>query len=417
LNHNAQYVQTIIRDRFDFVDNHDYFDHPTFTGTEFASKTRNNMKDALADLGEIMLIGASRIHGRPFMLTEWNFCYPNPYRSESGPVMGAYAALQNWDGIFRFEYSGSRLTAFGDTHTWSFNTASDPLNLLSDRIAALLFLRGDVTPAPRKLTFAVTPEIVAKPFAQDFPKWSARKNAAFPVAFGELGAWFQIGSNLVTSETTILPADAALTHEELPSLSSWQAPVIPADTDFAAALNQAGILDTDAFQPREGRLRSETGQIHTDATAHSFKVVTPRSEVLIQQDSAQTGDALRVSNNTTFSTVFAAALDDQPLRSSERILVLHLTDLRNTGERFLWKDGQLITDYVGRYPLLLRRGIVDITLHTTRETAPEVWALDLTGKRLCKIDGVIFADTAITFTASTDLGDISAMAYELVWPE
>lgn len=417
VNHNAQYVQTIMRDRFDFVDNHDYYDHPTFTGTEFASNTRNTMKDALADLGEIMLIGASRIHGRPFMLTEWNFCYPNPYRSESGPVMGAYAAFQDWSGMFRFEYSGSRLTAFGDTHTWSFNTASDPVNLLSDRIAALLFLRGDVTPAPRKITFAVTPEIVAKPFAQDYPKWSARKNAAFPATFGQLGAWTQIGSNLVTPETTTLPANAALTHEELPSLSTWQAPVIPADNDFTDTLTQAGLIDADAFKPGEGRLSSETGQIHSNATAQSFKVVTPRSEVLIQKGPEQTGDALRVSGNTTFSTVFAAAIDEQPLRSSGRILVLHLTDIRNTGERFIWKDGQLITLDVGRYPLLLRRGTAEITLQTTRETAPDIWALDPTGKRLRKIDGVILKDGAVTFTASTDMGDINALAYELSWPE
>ncbi len=218
MSHRALYVMAIPRNTFDFVENHGYHDHPEFTGTAFASDTINHNKSVLADLSELLRYGVPRIFGKPFMFTEWNFCYPNRYRSESGPVVGAYAALQDWDGIFRFEYSGMKATAFGETHTWAFNTVCDPLQLLSDRIAALFFLRQDVKPARTRISFAVTPDVWKLPFTHDYLRWETLKNAWFPSNFAELGTFAQIGSNLVTPEVTSIPAEAAVAFEDIKSL-------------------------------------------------------------------------------------------------------------------------------------------------------------------------------------------------------
>lgn len=136
--------------------------------------------------------GAARIFGKPFMLTEFNFCVPNDKRSEGGPVMGALAAMQDWSGIFRFEFgtyqrswkidptgNGGQLGAFA--------TANDPILQLSDRITALFYLRGDVKPLSTERTLTVTPQVYRIPQAADYANWFRRQNADIPENFTKLG--------------------------------------------------------------------------------------------------------------------------------------------------------------------------------------------------------------------------------------
>jgi hypothetical protein len=415
MSHRALYVMTIPRDTFDFVENHGYHDHPEFTGAAFASDTLIHNKSVIGDLSELLRYGVPRIFGKPFMLTEWNFCYPNRYRGESGPVVGAYAALQDWDGIFRFEYSGMKATAFGQTHTWSFNTVGDPLQLLSDRIAALFFLRQDVKPAATRISFAVTPDIWKLPFTHDYLRWETIKNAWFPSSFAELGTFAQIGSNLVTPEVTSIPAEAAVTFEDIKSLRPG-IPVLPAQGDFLKGLEEAGIIDASAIRPDQGTFASEGGQLFSDAKQLSFRAVTARSECLVQAGPVQRGNALSVKDNTTFSTVFAGSLDGQPLMDSRRVLVLHLTDLSNSEEKRTEMRGKLtFARKSSRYPLLIRRGTAEISLKSHNYENPTIWALDVTGRRLQEVAFQI-RDGEVVFTASTAMGGITPMAYEIIWP-
>lgn len=415
MSHRALYVMTLPRNTFDFVENHGYHDHPEFSGAAFASDTINHNQSVLSNLSELLRYGVPRIFGKPFMLTEWNFCYPNRYRSESGPVVGAYAALQDWDGIFRFEYSGMRATAFGQTHTWSFNTVSDPLQLLSDRIAALFFLRQDVKPASTRISFAVTPDVWKLPFTHDYLRWETLKNAWFPSNFAELGAFAQIGSNLVTPEVTSIPAEAAVAFEDIKTLKP-EIPVLPADGDFLKGLEQAGIIDASAIRPDQGAFASEGGQLFADAKQLSFRAVTDLSECLVQAGPVQRGNALSVKDNTTFSTVFAGSLDGEPLMDSRRVLVLHLTDLSNSEEKRTEIRGKLsFARKSSKYPLLIRRGAAEISLRNRNAGTPKIWAIDVTGRRLQE---VVFQarDGEIVFIASTDMSGITPMAYEIVWP-
>lgn len=414
MSHRALYLMTAPRNEYDFVENHQYHDHPEYSGEAFLSDTVNHDQSVLSMLGRLFQHGAPRIFGKPFTLTEWNFCYPNRYRSESGPVMGGYAALQDWDGLFRFDYSEQKETAFGHTHTWAFNTVCDPMQMLSERIAALFFLRGDVAPATTRFTFGVTPEVWKLPIALDYLYYETFRNAWFPENFAMLAAYGQIGSNLITPETTSVPANAVITAENLPSLGD-KLPVLEASGDFTSYLEKDGLLREYNFQPAQGIFLSETGQIFANTKILSFKTITARSECLVQKESAQTGKVLNVKGNTTFSTVFAGSVDGRELSNSQRLLVLHLTDLRNSQEKRTEYRGKLIIARgTGKYPLLVRKGSAEITLKSTNEGIPQIWALAVSGERLREVPFTRSAGE-LTFTASTVDGEIPSFAYEVVW--
>ncbi|UKI29785.1 MAG: hypothetical protein L6W00_17280 [Lentisphaeria bacterium] len=51
---------------------------------------------------------APRLFGKPYGITEFKFCPPNRFRSEGGPLIGGYAALQGWNALYQFAWSHSR---------------------------------------------------------------------------------------------------------------------------------------------------------------------------------------------------------------------------------------------------------------------------------------------------------------------
>ncbi len=89
----------------------------------------------------------ARVFGRPFISTEINYCNPNRFRTEFGPMFGAYAALQDYDGLYRFTWMHSKRWNKEEDVT-GLNVYNDPPALFSDRLPYLLFMRGDVPPAP-----------------------------------------------------------------------------------------------------------------------------------------------------------------------------------------------------------------------------------------------------------------------------
>lgn len=99
----------------------------------------------------------TRIFGKPFTVTEFNFCNPNRFRAEGGPLMGAYAALQNWGGLWRFCWSHSDAGIIRNPGQNSFDASNDPMQQLSDRIILALFLRGDLAPSKTKISYPVAP--------------------------------------------------------------------------------------------------------------------------------------------------------------------------------------------------------------------------------------------------------------------
>ena len=89
----------------------------------------------------------SAMVGRPFTVSEVNEPFPNDYACELIPILAAYGAFQDWDGVFFYtvepKISGQWRPYIGD----HFDLTQDPVRMAQLPAGALIFLRGDVAPA------------------------------------------------------------------------------------------------------------------------------------------------------------------------------------------------------------------------------------------------------------------------------
>ena len=99
---------TLTQSKMDFVDAHAYWDHPQFPGRAWSAsdwRIRNlPMVDNPAG-SPLWGLAATHVAGKPFTVTEYNHSAPNEWQAECVPLIAAYAALQDWDGVYLFAYS------------------------------------------------------------------------------------------------------------------------------------------------------------------------------------------------------------------------------------------------------------------------------------------------------------------------
>ncbi|MBR1608440.1 MAG: hypothetical protein IJ678_02360, partial [Kiritimatiellae bacterium] len=79
----------------------------------------------------------------------------NGYRAASaasGLVVGAFASLQNWSGIWRFAWSHTKqgVEAPGSLPMRFFDLHNDPIQRASEYATLALYLRGDMPPLQRE---------------------------------------------------------------------------------------------------------------------------------------------------------------------------------------------------------------------------------------------------------------------------
>ena len=135
---------------FDYTDTHYYWDHPTTLpgGAPFGlpAGCQHDSKNPLCTPYRAHRTGA-RLPGQPLTVTEFHYCPPGRFRGFSGMLTGANAAHDAWSGAWRFGWGGRPgiCAPLEDRplRSW-FELGTDPVALVGERVAAMLFLRGDL---------------------------------------------------------------------------------------------------------------------------------------------------------------------------------------------------------------------------------------------------------------------------------
>lgn len=336
-----------IQAKLDVIDSHAYWQHPHFPGRswDMANWTVGNLPMAgRPDGGTLPGLALSRVAGKPFICTEYNHSAPNSYASETLPLIAAFAAMQDWDGVFLFAYS-HRTDDWGPGKITSFfDIDQHPTKMATFPAAAALFLRGDV-PTPGG-------PVVARPKAQEIVE-SVRRSGPHTRAdaFG-------------------LPRETAL-----------RVPV---------ALGLDGPAPLPTSEAIEAIARAQTAWRWVPTGNHrggAVRVDTPRSKVLItHQPPSGSYEFGKVTitpgkNRNGWSVLTLTALDGPDFRSPGRVLITATGDAENTAMRWTSAEHNSVGADWGRAPSLVEGVAATVTLPVPAARV-RAWPLDARGQRL-----------------------------------
>lgn len=398
-----------VRAEFDYVDDHFYVDHPKFLEQPWRlpSSCPNTSPIAEGALGG-RRCAFTRLYGKPFTITEFNYSSPNRFRGVGGILTGALGALQDWDGVWRFAYAHNRANVVQPGPLNYFDVAADPLNQAAERASLCLFLRGDIQPAAHSLAITATTDQLLKnpPHSRDkTPAWDGL-------------AWLaRVGWRVANDEATVA-AQVDADQVKLPVIGGSFDPLDSSATGrVEAGLRKLGWLDAgNATNTAERYFQSDNGEVTINAGENTLVLDTARTAGGFAPAGAtiKTQSAM-IEIFDTDATVWVSSLDPHPIVGSKRLLVTHLTDLQNTNARYADGSRRVLLDW-GRLPHLVAAGRAMLTLRVAGAKAATVYKLETDGARAETVATSTTAEGELAIPLSVADNGKARMLYEVVVP-
>jgi hypothetical protein len=318
----------------DYVDRHEYYAHPHGTynyieGQSISPVTPMVKSDSLGTIGGL---AGRRVFGRPYTVSEWNNCLPNPFRAEGPIIMAAYACLQDWHPM---QYAYLAFIDYEPKIINSFMVLYDPAHMNVLPASALMFHRRDIKEAPTGYY-----ERIAAGECMD-PGFTPKRNSRIAL-LGKYGLSF---------------ADIA-------------------DTQSAGSTDLVKQVTDKTKQVYE----SVTGEIRWDLNQGLLRIDTPRTQGLVgftQGQPVTTSDVTFEVGNE-FAVVMVSALDGEPIRQAKRLLVSTSARAQWSGMEFDEQAGVITKS--GKPPFLMEP--VAGTVRIKHDKPMTIYRLSSSGKRL-----------------------------------
>jgi hypothetical protein len=146
--------------KMDIVDGHVYWQHPKY----LEAKNRGKLDFTIANSPMVndplhstpVQLSRSAVAGKPYTVSEVNHPFPAEYACEGIPILTAYAALQDWDGIFWYTFEHRAPSEWTTGQPGYFEYRSDPVKMTQLAAGAFVFLRGDVKAAEKTVKRSYT---------------------------------------------------------------------------------------------------------------------------------------------------------------------------------------------------------------------------------------------------------------------
>ncbi len=137
----------------EFADNHAYWQHPNFPGSEWDGKNwvvgqRAHVNEFEKGWGALGGLATFRVANKPYAISEYCHPAPNDFQAEMMPLFANFAALQDWDMIYTFDYGYAGAGHENDKIQGFFAVGSNPAKAAYFPSAALTFRQGLMPVAP-----------------------------------------------------------------------------------------------------------------------------------------------------------------------------------------------------------------------------------------------------------------------------
>ncbi len=360
-----------IQSKLDIVDVHAYWQHPSFPKRDWSNvdwSVNNVPMSGVPGGGVIPGMAQRRVVGKPFICTEFNASAPNTYSSEAFLLLGAYAAMQDWDGLFAFAYSHRTNDWDEQKMTGFFDIDQHPNKMVTLPAVAALFERGDVAIGSNPLVADVSADGSIKQSMVSGPWWMAQ----------DLGQ----------------PKLAALVQRV--AIRETESPAKPA------------ALPIDPNKP----LISQGGELTWDVAQKRVIVDTPLSKALIGKTDGKPvrlGDVTikTLPNMQDWAAISITLMSGKSFSSAGSILITATGNLENTGMQWKTATRTSVGRNWGKAPSLVE-GIPAIVTLPTGDRIVKAWALNDRGARWKELP-VVSTNGATTI----EIGP----AYQTLWYE
>ncbi|WP_404420451.1 hypothetical protein [Nibricoccus sp. IMCC34717] len=285
----------------DFADAHAYWQHPDFGAANDWNGERWTIKNSpqIAAMSErnFQELGAMalrRVKGKPYTISEYDHPAPSDYAVEMYPLMSAFAAVQDWDGLYPFCHGSYGANDPDGRISSYFDQQHHPSKWGQAAFSTLLFRRGDLPAATGASTLRLPK-----------PVWSASHHATLLWQFVEPQAPFGF-----------LTTRLALDENPLPSGESPR-------------IEREGQPAPSRFLLAEGA-KGRHGVISTPTAAAVFGFIG---------DSLCEAEGLRAevrSFGRNFGAISVISLDGAPLTTSKRSLLTVVA--RGENQAMVWNE-------------------------------------------------------------------------------
>ena len=370
--------EQLVRNKFDYVDDHFYYAHPTFLGPRWTLPARitsgagTNIRNA-SEFGVPYGV-TRRIFGRPFTVSEYNYCPPWKNRAVSAFLCGTTASMQGWSALWRFCWTCDEKGAVDSSRKAlnHFDMAGDPSTIATERAIFCLFMRRDMPELELTYPNLYAPSELAKTDGEiEDPTHCIARWAAYRTKLGGL-----VSENI---------------PEGVKCLNRYSSACKP---------KTVGQICADlAYKPSD-EVVSANGEVRVNRKKGSVIVDTPlTSGGFLEEPGIIETCTMKADVKGESTAIWVSSLNKNVIVKSKRLLLTLIGDVQNEGIEYE-DDTMCVLKRWGRADAvrIARRTSASVSLLLAKASSWKVYALNPDGSRKREVKST-FSNGRLEFVA------------------